>query len=234
MPVREITVNNIGLVKLYKRRGAKTIKLSITGNGDIRVTLPVWAPYALGQKFVEEKREWLTKHQRPRQILGTNMRIGKAHRLLFFRHQSSNIRTRVTATEIRIYIPKDTDTGDSQAQAAARKACVRALMGEANTLLPIRLAELAGRYGFEYRSVKIKQLKGRWGSCNHHKDIVLNCFLMQLPWELIDYVILHELTHTVVLAHGPPFWQELGKYIKELGRIRKTMRSMQPDFSYKT
>jgi predicted metal-dependent hydrolase len=51
---------------------------------------------------------------------------------------------------------------------------------------------------------------------------------MQLPWELIDYVILHELVHTVVMAHGPKFWDELDKYVNNLAAKRKAIRSHQP------
>ncbi len=228
MPVREITLDGIGTVKFYKRRGAKSMRLSVAGNGDIRVTLPLWAPYKLGRMFVEEKREWLAGHSKPKQTLITGQRVGKAHTLLFFRQTIDNPRTRVTSTEINIYIQENQNVSDKDIQLLAQKACVRALISEASKLLPIRLAELAEKHGFEYRSVKIKQLKGRWGSCSQYKDIVLNCYLMQLPWELIDYVILHELTHTRVLAHGAPFWEELGKYVKNLGQIRKTMRTQQP------
>jgi len=49
-------------------------------------------------------------------------------------------------------------------------------------LLPQRLQAFATQTGFSYRSVSVKQLKSRWGSCNTEKEITLNLFLMQLPW----------------------------------------------------
>ncbi len=99
---------------------------------------------------------------------------------------------------------------------------------QAEQLLPNRLASLAGTHGFEYGSISVKQLKGRWGSCDHQKNITLNLFLMQLPWELIDYVLLHELTHTNILRHGPDFWRAMEAVLPAVKNARKTLRAYQP------
>jgi len=76
--------------------------------------------------------------------------------------------------------------------------------------------------------VRIKRLSSRWGSCDSHQNIVLNLYLMQLPWECIDYVLLHELTHTQILRHGAPFWDAMGKLLPNLAAIRKQMRGYHP------
>lgn len=229
MAQKNIELEGIGTVTLYKRRGARNIKLTIGHNGNVRVTLPMWAPYRLGTMFAEQKREWLLSTRLPVQELADGAPIGKAHRLVFDYKTTTSVNTRVTGTEVRISMPLGADFKSPTVQTAIRQASVRALKKEAKTLLPQRLAYLAKQHGFEYRSVKIKEMRGRWGSCSQHKDIVLNCYLMQLPWNLIDYVILHELVHTRVLAHGKPFWSELGKYVPELTGVRKTMRAMQPN-----
>ncbi len=132
------------------------------------------------------------------------------------------------STDIRLIIPTGWPDQSAEVQAQAERAAVRALKKEAAQLLPQRLESLARQHGFSYNSVGIKRLKSRWGSCNERQDIVLNCFLMQLPWHLIDYVLLHELVHTRVLRHGAPFWNELGKYAKNLPAIRKEMKLYQP------
>jgi predicted metal-dependent hydrolase len=87
---------------------------------------------------------------------------------------------------------------------------------------------LARRHGFAYRSVAIKQLKRRWGSCSSEQDIALNCFFMQLPWHLIDYVLLHELMHTRIMAHGTPFWKALDEYVPDLKTARREIKTYRP------
>jgi predicted metal-dependent hydrolase len=71
-------------------------------------------------------------------------------------------------------------------------------------------------------------MKSRWGSCDQHRNIVLNLFLIQLPWEQIDYVLLHELTHTEVLRHGPDFWRAMERVLSDVKQLRKAVRSAQP------
>ncbi len=85
----------------------------------------------------------------------------------------------------------------------------------ARQFLVERLAELAGEHGFSYNRVFVRNQKTRWGSCSGKNNINLNINLVQLPRELIDYTILHELVHTRVKNHGPQFWEELGKYIAD-------------------
>lgn len=76
-----------------------------------------------------------------------------------------------------------------------------------------RLDELAGKYGFTYNRVFIRNQRTRWGSCSAKNNINLNIKLVLLPDELIDYVILHELVHTNIKNHSRKFWDGLSKYV---------------------
>lgn len=228
MPKKLIVFDGIGSVALYKRRGAKSMKLTIGHNGDIRVTLPFWVPYHLGRQFVEQRKEWLISRKPQFASLTDGLRVGKAHQVVLRTYEGSTVRTRVANLFIQVSVPKELKYTDQEVQTAIRHGAIRALKKEAKQLLPQRLDTLALQHDFAYRSVKIKEMRSRWGSCSQHKDIVLNCFLMQLPWELIDYVLLHELLHTRLLKHGPGFWSELANYVSALPDVRKTMRNIQP------
>lgn len=77
---------------------------------------------------------------------------------------------------------------------------------QAKAILPERLRELASKYGLNYESVRIQSSRTRWGSCSGHNNINLSLFLMKLPTPLVDYVLLHELCHTVHHDHSADFW----------------------------
>jgi predicted metal-dependent hydrolase len=229
MPAKYVEVPEVGQVALYKRAGVRAVRLSITHEGIVRVTLPTWAPYRLGIEFAKNKAEWISKKRKPRRSIESGDRVGKAHRFVI-QTKPGLIKptSRLKGTDIIISIPTTSKAADAVVQAAAERTAIKALKKEGEQLLPQRLNTLSRHHGLPYTSVGIKRLRSRWGSCNERKEIVLNCYLMQLPWHLIDYVLLHELVHTKVLRHGEPFWSELGKHVKNLKEIRKEMKLYQP------
>ena len=82
---------------------------------------------------------------------------------------------------------------------------VEELRRRAKAELPVRLAELASRYGFVYNRVVIKHNSTNWGSCSSKNNINLNLKILHLPEILRDYVLLHELCHLRHHDHGHAF-----------------------------
>ena len=82
-------------------------------------------------------------------------------------------------------------------------------ISEAKVILSKRVEELAQRHGFRYNKVSVKRMSSRWGSCSAKGNINLNIKLLKLPDHLRDYVILHELVHTIHKNHGALFWKTL-------------------------
>lgn len=227
---KTIEVSGLGAVTFRKRHNARSVRITIDHNSNVRVSLPSWTPYKVALAFVETKRAWIRKHQalKAKHVFRPNERIGKAHRLLFASSTTGKVATRVTDTEITVRLPQGHTSTDVVVQSAVEKAAVRALKKEAKELLLPRLRDFAHKHGFDYKSASIKHLKSRWGSCSSEQYIALNCFLMQLPWQLIDYVLLHELVHTRVMAHGPKFWSELEKYVPDLKNKRSLIKNYHP------
>ncbi len=229
MATKQVFIPNIGPVTLYKRRGNRSIRLSITLEGEVRVSMPYWLPYKAGEEFAASKATWLAGHQQKRaDPLEHGHYIGKAHRIYFEQGTGASASARITPTEIRVHHPKGSLAQDDIVQKRARAASIRALRQEAEQVLPGRLRKLAETHGFEFKSVQVKQLKSRWGSCSSRQEITLNLFLMQLPWHLIDYVLLHELTHTQVMQHGKPFWDVLEQHLPNARACRQEINTHQP------
>ncbi|HVW23480.1 MAG TPA: SprT family zinc-dependent metalloprotease [Candidatus Saccharimonadales bacterium] len=216
-------------VTVYKRRTSRHLRLTVGANGEIKVSIPTWAAYGVGVQFARSRLNWIKQQQKPRTLLSEGLAIGKAHHLHFVPSQSaSRPASRLLGSNILVTYPFELDITDAAVQKAAERGCLRALKEQAEALLPQRLQNLAQNHGFSYRSVGVKQLKSRWGSCDHQQNINLNIFLMQLPWELIDYVLIHELVHTRVLKHGPDFWSEFEAVWPNAKRLRRRLREHQP------
>jgi len=94
----------------------------------------------------------------------------------------------------------------------------------ATNYLLTRLDELARMHGFIYNKSTIRNQKTRWGSCSSKNNINLNVQLINLPHQLIDYVILHELTHTIVKNHSVLFWDTLGTFLENPRNLDKQLK----------
>ncbi len=222
-------IPDVGQVVLHKRKGTRSMRLTITHEGVVRVTMPPWAPYRLGVEFAKAKSEWIISKQKPQVILENGDVIGKSHVIsVTLAADLQKPLVRVNATYINLRLPATMPISDPLVQNELSKAAIRALKRQAEQILPQRLRALSETYNLPFKSLTIKRLKSRWGSCNEQKNIVLNCYLMQLPWELIDYVMLHELTHTKVMSHGKPFWTQMQTYIDDVAWYRKAIKQYHP------
>ncbi|HVX58380.1 MAG TPA: SprT family zinc-dependent metalloprotease [Candidatus Saccharimonadales bacterium] len=229
MATKKVLIPEIGEVVLAKRRGSRHLRISITAKGVVRVGMPHWTPYAAGIVFARERADWINKHLSKHAVTDfkDGDRIGKAHTIRIALNSSlSKPSSRVTTTEIIVNTPYSVD--DERTQAKVKEASHKALKKESEALLPKRLEDLAAKHGFRYKSVNIKSLTSRWGSCSTSRDITLSYFLIQLPWSLIDYVLLHELTHTVHMNHSPDFWGHMEKILPGARKMRRLVNSHKP------
>lgn len=85
------------------------------------------------------------------------------------------------------------------------KARVEELRRAARADLLPRIERLSRQTGLKYEKVAVRAARTKWGSCSGRNHISLSLFLMTLPEHLRDYVIIHELCHTVHHNHSPRF-----------------------------
>lgn len=93
----------------------------------------------------------------------------------------------------------------SQLPPEEERARIEELRRAAKADLPGRIERLAAQTGLRYAKLSIRASRTKWGSCSGLNHISLSLFLMVLPEYLRDYVIIHELCHTVHHDHSPRF-----------------------------
>jgi predicted metal-dependent hydrolase len=161
MATRTVDIPDIGTVTLYKRRGNRSLRLSLGANGEIRVSLPSWVPYKAGEQFARGKTDWILAHRKTTTDgLQHGQAIGKAHRLQFVSSAlSSKVSSRLRQNQIEITHPHTLAPSHPNVQSVAQSASIRALRKEAELLLPQRLQALAAQTAFSYRSVGVNSSK---------------------------------------------------------------------------
>jgi predicted metal-dependent hydrolase len=223
---------NIGEVAFQKTGRSANIRITVKPDQGVKVTFPNHVSLIKAYRFVEDKSEWIKKSlerlkiyekQQTLFIPGTEYRTNE-HRLEFFIHNAEAIKVRVANGLIKVFYASAQQLNSDSAQQIIRKGIIQALKIEAKKILPERLSYLAIHHGLKYTEISIKNMKSRWGSCTSANKINLNIHLIRLPLHLMDYVILHELAHTVQKNHGKHFWLLLDKLSGNAKALAKEMK----------
>ncbi len=229
MASKTFVLENIGDVTVVKRRGNRHLRLTLAPGGIVRVSIPTWVPYQAGLDFVKSKQPWIDTQLTAPKLLKEGDTIGRAHHIHYETNEDIiHPRGRINKNLVLVTYPASLSIDSSEVQKIANQTAIRALRKQAESLLPQRLRLISEQQSLPVSEVKIKRLSRRWGSCDQKKLIVLNLFLIQMPWELIDYVILHELTHTKHLNHGPEFWSTLESMLPNAKQLKKQLNSYHP------
>ena len=230
---RVVPDKDFGQIIIRTRITARNISMRTKPDG-LHVTVPPRCLTSRIMAVIEEYRpKLLEKWQKSaEQPLDLKFRIdAPCFRLHLEEGRFSRFTLRINEEDITICCPPRTDFAQKSVQDLLRNAIIRALKKSAQTYLPPLLSELANHYGFKYKKVKITGSKSRWGSCSATGSINLSCYLMLLPPHLMDYVLLHELTHTKEMNHGPKFWEILNDLTEGKAKtLRAELRQFRTSF----
>ena len=95
-------------------------------------------------------------------------------------------------------------------------------------LLPLIISKVSDmnnrRFQSELGKVSIRQQSSRWGSCSLNNNISINFSLLFLPNEILEYVIVHELSHTKVRNHSKKFWQVVENVMPDFIEKRRWLK----------
>lgn len=228
----EIRDEEFGSVTVRRSSRATTIRIRVAPHGGLYASVPLYAPLFLVRRLLKKSREQirqLLRERHTKQPLFTDgMQIGKSHTLTIMRRPV--VRPAVTrhGLQIIVTLPEASDEQAPSVQQFLRDAVSDALRTEAKQYLPRRLSYIAQQHGYTYEKVRFSHAAGRWGSCSSQGTISLNIALMKLPFELIDYVLAHELSHTKEMNHSPHFWHLVETMLPDYKKRRKLLKTYDP------
>jgi predicted metal-dependent hydrolase len=80
------------------------------------------------------------------------------------------------------------------------------------------------------KRVEVRDLGFRWGSCGKNDVLFFNWKVLQLPVQLIDYVIMHELVHLSERHHGFAFWKALARALPDCEDRKRRLAAKAKDY----
>lgn len=207
MPI--IQDDEFGKITIRRSPAAKQVRVRVSPDGTLRASLPMYAPMFLVKRLLRNSRGELRKimaQSKPQYAYENGMRIGKSHTMKIIPTDDHNSSVTRRGLEIIVKLPYGLEASNSSMSRKIRDCVIASLRIEAKSYLPNRLSFLAQKYGYKYGKIRFSHASGRWGSCSSNGTISLNIALMKLPFELIDYIIIHELSHTRQMNHSAQFW----------------------------
>jgi hypothetical protein len=230
---KKIYLKGIGEITIKRNQKARYIRLRIDPEEGIILIVPGNLSEQSAINFAYDKSGWISKSLKRKDNLKKKQTIfieetdysTRFHNLSIMKHAKSTIKSLVSQNKILIWYPEYAQVEDPRIQRIVRRAIEEAWRIEAKLYLPCRTDELAKLNGFNYNKVAIKKASTRWGSCSSQNNINFNLQLMRLPAQLADYVILHELVHTVVKNHQDTFWKLLEKVLPGAKKLDKELNN---------
>lgn len=230
MTTKQINIEQVGPVSFLINDRSRRIRLRVKSDGEIVVSMPTSVSYRDAIRFAESKTDWILK-QKSKIQAGSTLFAPEScfktrfHQLTITKGNTEKVYNRVGNGIIQIFIPERVNHDLPKIQEFIKNTLIDVMRWEAKIYLPKRLNELAEKHGFKYQNVSIKNASTRWGSCSSVNNINLNLHLMRVPEYLIDYVLLHELAHTVVKNHGEKFWLLLEQCYPNARKADKEMNN---------
>ncbi len=230
MSFKHFELKDIGKVTIYKKRSNKSLKISVSQDNEIKISLPIWTPYRIGLDFAKKNKSWIKDNLSVREkVFISNQPVGKTFHLELIQSESlKNFRSKIKNQILYIYLPASHSIYSEFAQEKIKHIIKETLRQEADVLIKQRLDLISKQTGLNYQDLRIKELKRRWGSCDTKGNITINLYLIQLPWHLIDYVLLHELVHTIHMSHDSQFWDKMNSLNDDVKGLRREMKKYKP------
>ena len=196
--------------KVRRSDRRRTLGLTVDRGGELVIHSPAAETMYELEQWVRSKLLWVHRKLALKEVFAPKRRgpefvsgesfsyLGRSYRLAITTHQEEPLQF----DGRRFYLRRDERTG-------AGEHFRRWYISTGKDWLERRVWLLARRIGRNPAQIEVKDLGFRWGSCGRKGVVSFNWRLLQLPVRLVDYVIVHELTHLIEPHHGPTFWRAL-------------------------
>ncbi len=218
----------------FKRAKRRTIGFVVSAEGLV-VSAPRWVPLAEIDTAVQGKAGWIVRklaqlRERQQRMLSARIEwkegaelayLGRTVRLVLDpRHNfgAAGAQLDESGTLLRLSLPQ------AATPEQIRDSVQAWLMRQAKALFTERMQHFAPQLGVQWRRLSLSSAGTRWGSASANGSIRLNWRLIHFRLDVIDYVVVHELSHLRVMDHSPRFWDTVATIVPDYATLRGQLR----------
>lgn len=225
------------IIPYVERKSTRMKRISIRVTPDkVRVSAPARSSKREIQVFIEKNSGWILENwlklqetiiKPPLRLYETGIKVpylGKdvEIRILETEQKMLSARYECNTDSLNIGIPQR--ISDEQRQEAVREILEKWFKMKARSIFLQKLDAWSRAMGVTYHQFRLKEQKTRWGSCSSLGNINLNWRAIMASESVIDYLVIHELSHLRYMDHSQDFWGYVARFCPEHGVYRKWLR----------
>jgi len=187
------------------RSKRKSMALVIDNEANLIVRAPMQVQRPAIEAFVRKKRRWIREKQKQVAIFGEKhlpVVVKTGESLLYLGSTYAIIKDAVDTVRVsgnELIVPNGYGLDELTAW----------LKNEAFCFISERVSNYANLMGVSPGEIRLSEAKARWGSCSTNNNLNFAWRLIMCPLSVIDYVVVHELSHITYKNHSSAFWARM-------------------------
>ena len=216
------------------QRRKKKVQITVSSSG-VQLLAPAATPDHELADIVRKRAPWILSHSTETMWEATQKQftsgetlpyLGRNVRLIVSNAEAPSPQVRFDYWSFRVDTPPEL-TGEERTE-QIRRAFVEWYHARAAEHLPQRIEHWWPKVGGNVKPrVLIRDQRSRWASCAWDGTLRFNWRVMMLQPDLIDYLVVHELTHLIVMNHSSVFWELVSYVIPDAKARRQRLRKVE-------
>ena len=203
------------------RSKRKTLSLQINQNAELVIRAPLYLGGREIQAFIDEKSSWIEKKQQ--QVKSQISEKHGYHNGEIFLYLGNEYPLSLDNIE-KVLVFNGNEFLLNKGCGQKRNSFEQWYKQQFSEVALPRIDYFAKKHNLKFNEVRIKKQKTLWGSCSSSNNLNFNYLLMMAPMSVIDYVIVHELSHTIHKDHSKKFWALVVSILPEYKLANKWLR----------
>ena len=203
------------------RSKRKTLSLTINENAELIIRAPKRLSIEKIQDFINEKENWINRKKR---LIENQIKdVTSNHNKLLYLGNFFPINVEQNASK-ELFFTGEEFIANSIEPNSLSLSIKKWYKNKFREIALPRVAYFANKHNLMVNQVRIKNQKTMWGSCSSKNNINLNYLLLMAPMGVIDYVIVHELVHTIHRNHSTDFWDSVESIMPEFQEHKRWLK----------
>jgi predicted metal-dependent hydrolase len=206
-----------------KRSARKNLSIKIGTDGAVIVSAPRFFPEFMIRRFVASQKQWIEKQLEKVKLPKRTQKNGIGEGDIFLLFGQEYTLQYASLTELQWH---DGTLMAPRAYAIRiQKELTAFYTKKAREVIKKAVERTAQEMKTEYQDIYFSDTSSKWGSCSHDNILQFNWRLVMAPMMVIQYVVVHELAHTIEKNHSKAFWDIVGRYMPSYKQQRKWLKT---------